>query len=112
MKKEELPEGITQEMIDAAKLKWPKEGAVRIADLEMDDEGNVLPVLVRRPDRTVMGEYSKWEKNNPKRADDILIKACLLSHKEQVLADDDLMMAALDAIAKMIKVRQATLKNI
>ncbi|HMI04278.1 MAG TPA: hypothetical protein VK541_17450 [Pedobacter sp.] len=112
MNKEKLPEGITQDMVDAAKTKWPKEGAVKFADLEMDDYGNILTVLVRRPCRTVMSEYSKWEKNSPKKADETLVKACLLSHKDQVMEDDDLFMAAVDAIAKMIKVRQATLKNI
>lgn len=108
-----LPQGITQEMIDAAKIKWPKEGEVKLAVLPRDEYGTAfLEVLLRRPCRTVMSEFTKFADKNPKRADDILIKSCLLSHKEEVLADDDLATAAVDAIAQMITVRKAELKNI
>lgn len=108
-----LPVGITQDMIDAATVKYPKLGAVRLAVLPKDDDGlETLTVLIRRPDRSVMSEYSKWADKAPSKADDILVKACLLSHKEEVIADDELFMVAVDAIAQMIVTRKAVLKNI
>lgn len=108
-----LPAGITQEMIDAARLKYPKEGAVRIAELPKDDDGNeYLSVLVRRPDRSVISEYAKWAEKNPGKADEILVNACLLSHKDEVKADEDLFIGAVDAIAQLITIRKARLKNI
>lgn len=109
----ELPAGITQEMIDAAKAKYPKEGHVKIAELPKDDDGNeYLAVLVRKPDRQVISEFSKWADKNPGKADEILVNACLLSHKEEVKADDGLFGACVDAVAQMISVRKAVLKNI
>ncbi|WP_367867895.1 hypothetical protein [Pedobacter sp. WC2423] len=111
---QKLPAGITQDMVNAAKAKWPKTGAVITAELERDDSDEILEVLIRRPDRSVMSEYSKWSDKSPKKADDILVKNCLLSHKDEVTAEDaeDLFMGAIDAISQTIVVRKAKIKNI
>lgn len=108
-----LPEGITQAMLDAAKKAYPKEGSVKIAELPMDDDNtDYLSVLVRRPDRQVINEFSKWVDKAPGKANEVLVKSCLLSHKDIVLADDDLFAAAIDAISQLISVRKARIKNI
>ena len=105
-----LPDGITQEMIDAAKLKFK---GVTLAQLPKDDDmTEYLTVLVRQPDRSVMSEFSKWSDKNPGKADDILVKSCLLSHKEVVIADDGLFAGCVDAIAQLISIRKAILKKI
>lgn len=107
-----LPIGITQEMIDAAKLKF-KESHIKLAELPMDDDRNeFLTVLVRKPDRSVLSEFSKWSDKNPGKADEILVNSCLLSHKDEVKADDGLFAGCVDAIAQLISVRKATIKNI
>lgn len=107
-----LPEGITQDMIDAAQLKY-KPNHVNYAELPKDDDGNeYMTVLVRKPDRSVLSEFTKWVDKNPGKADDILVNNCLLSHKEIVKADDGLFQGCVDAIAQLISVRKAKIKNI
>lgn len=107
-----LPEGITQDMIDAAQAKF-KPNHVNYAELPMDDDGNdYMTVLVRKPDRSVLSEFTKWVDKNPGKADEILVNSCLLSHKDQVKADDGLFQGAVDAIAQLISVRKARIKNI
>lgn len=111
MKKEDLlPEGITQEMIDAAQLKFK---GVALGELPKDDDmTEYMTVLLRRPDRAVMSEYSKWSDKNPGKADEILVKSCLLSHKDVVIADDGLFAGCVDAIAQLISIRKAKIKNL
>lgn len=112
MSKEVYP-GITQEMIDAAKKAYPKQNHVKVTKLQADEDGDAfLYVIIRRPDRTVLGEFSKWVEKSPNKADLILVKACLLSHKDQVLADEDLLTSAVDAIAQLITIRKAEIKNV
>lgn len=106
----ELPNGITAEMIASAKAKYGDKG-VRMIDLIDDNTGNVKTVLVCVPSRIVMGQYKRYESIDPKKAEEILVKACLLSHKDEVLADDGLFYGALSGIAELIQVRRAVVKN-
>lgn len=113
MKKiENLPEGITQAMIDQA-IEKHGEKNVRLIEI-MNEDGNAveLTVLAIVPTRTVLGQYRKFADNEPKRADEILVKACLLSHKDEIMADDGLFTAALTGIADLIPVRKAIVKNL
>lgn len=108
----ELPEGITQGMIDEA-IKEYGGDKVKFADLPLNEEGSQnKTVLVVVPSRTVVGQYQKWESADPKKAQEILVKACLKSHKIEVLADDGLFYGALNAIAELIPVRKGIIKNI
>ena len=50
--------------------------------------------------------------SDPKKADEILIKNCLLSHKEQVMADDELFTSTIATISDLIVVRKGILKNV
>lgn len=99
-------------MIEAAKAKY-KENSVKLAELPKDEERNeYLTVLVRRPDRSVLSEFSKWVDKNPGKADEILVNSCLLSHKDIVKADDGLFAGCVDAISQLISIRKANIKNI
>lgn len=106
-----LPEGVTAEAISAWKTRYG-ENKVKIASLPKDDEGNEFyDVVVRTPDRKVLGEFEKWVDKNPDKAKEILVNACVLSGKEAVKGDDGLFLGAFDAIVKLIPVRTAILKN-
>ncbi len=112
MKETELPEGITQQMINEAKAKYG-ENNVRILQLPKDDENTVfLSVLACVPSRTIVGQYRRYAETDPKKADDILVKNCLLSGKDEVLADDGLFYGALSGLAELIPVRKAIVKNV
>lgn len=107
-----LPVGITQEMINDAVAKFGEE-KVKFIDLPENDEAtSYKTVLACVPNRTVVSQYRQWADSNPKKADEILVKACLLSHKDDVLADDGLFYGALTGIAELIPVRKAIVKNL
>lgn len=109
MNKETLPEGITQEMINAAKAKGQ---IVKLAEVPIDDEGNTRTFLVCVPSRNILGQFRRFMDSDPKKADDILVKNCLLSHKEEVLADDELFAGVMATIADLINVRKGIIKNV
>ncbi len=104
-----LPEGITQEMINAAKGKGL---IVKMAEVPVDDEGTMRTFLVCVPSRTVLGQFRRWMDTDPKKADDILVKACLLSHKDEVLADDELFSGVISTISELIVIRKGIIKNV
>ena len=109
--KMQLPEGVTPDAIEAWKQRYGA-GKVKIASLPKDDDGTeFVDVVVRTPDRKVLGEFEKWVDKNPDKAKEILINACVLSSKETVKADDGLFLGAFDALVKLIPVRSAILKN-
>lgn len=110
--KVELPVGVSQEMIDAWKERYGQD-KVKIAFLPMDDDGNEYKeVIVRVPDRKTMSEVEKWLDKAPDKAKEIMINSCLLSHKEEVKADDGLFFGAVDAITKLMPIRSAIVKNL
>lgn len=111
MKEKELPAGITAEMIAGAKTKYG-ENNVKYLELPLNDEGTEhKTVLACVPSRAVLGQYRRFADTDPKKADEILVKNCLLSHKDEVLADDGLFYGALTGIADLIPARKAIVKN-
>ncbi|MGP1479317.1 MAG: hypothetical protein ACTTJI_06490 [Capnocytophaga sp.] len=75
--------------------------------LPMDDNGaEELEVLAIVPPRNVVGQYLKFLNQDPKKAQEILVKACLVTNKEEVLADDGLFYAAASLIGELIPIRQ------
>ena len=110
-KKQELPEGITAEMITEAKAKHG-EGKVKYIDIINDETSETKTVLAAVPSRSVIGFYQRFETSDPKKAQELLVKNCLLSHKEEVLANDALFYGALSGIAELIPVRRAVVKNL
>lgn len=99
MKEKELPSGITEAMIAEAKQKYG-EDKIRFVEVLTEDGSAVdITVLAVVPSRTVTGQYRRFADTDPKKADEVLVKACLLSHKDQVLADDGLFYGVLNGIA-------------
>jgi hypothetical protein len=86
---------------------------VKLASLPLDDDGKeYLDVIVKAPDRNAMNEFEKWIDKNPGKAKEILVNACLLTRKDEVKASDDLFAGAFDAIANLIPIRKAIIKNL
>ncbi|MCV9929519.1 hypothetical protein OIU83_17795 [Flavobacterium sp. LS1R49] len=107
--KAKLPEGVTREMINAAKVKGLD---VKLAEVPVDDEGTTRTFLVCVPSRTVLGQFRRFMDADPKKADEILVKNCLLSHKEEVLADDELFTGVMSTLSELIVIRKGTIKNV
>lgn len=106
-----LPAGLTPEMIE--KLKQEYGTRLRIADLPRDEyETEFLPVIVCVPDRKTVNEFEKWVDSNPGKAKEIVVNTCLLTHKEEVKADDGLWFAAVNAICSLFPLRKAVVRNL
>jgi hypothetical protein len=109
--KSKLPEGITQSMIDEAKA---KHGADKVKLVEILNEHSDEPektVLAVVPTRNIVSMFAQYADSNLKKAQEILVKNCLLSHKDEVLADDALFLGAVNGIAELIPIRKVRIKN-
>lgn len=113
MEKEEkkLPEGITKEMVSAAKVKYGADKVKYIDILKENSDDVEKTVLACVPSRNIIGQYRRFCDTDPKKADEILVKNCLLSHKEEIIASDPLFYGAVNGLAEMIPMRRAIVKN-
>lgn len=96
---------VSQEVID-------KVGGVEYLQraLLKDEVKNIeLEVVVSVPDRNVLGEYMKFANTNPKKAQEILVKNCLHTDVEQVMASRHLFMGAVSAIAEIMPISEVRL---
>lgn len=75
-----------------------------------DEVKNIeLEVIVSVPDRVVVGEYMKYSHVNPKKAQEILVKNCLHTDLDQVMASRHLFMGAVAAIAEIMPLGEVRL---
>jgi hypothetical protein len=107
--KNQLPEGVTAEMVAEWKEKY---GALKRADLQ-DENGEFLrSVVMRTPTRKTIGEFEKWVDKQPNKAKEILVNGTLLLDKEAVKADDVLFSAAFSAAVELIPMGKFTLADL
>ncbi|NLN33884.1 MAG: hypothetical protein GX159_09875 [Flavobacteriaceae bacterium] len=109
MKKEEIK--VTE--LSASEIE--KAGGVanlRRVELPLDESNSeFLEIVVCVPDRNVMGQYLRFQQTNPKKAFEILVKNCVLTHKDQVLGDDHLFFTAVSQISELIPIRDGKTKK-
>ncbi|OWP76841.1 hypothetical protein [Flavobacterium oreochromis] len=85
---------------------------LRRVELPLDDNSDeILEVVVCVPDRRTMGQYLKYQNANPAKAQEILVKNCLLTDRDQVLADDALFLTCVSALAEIIPIRENRIKK-
>lgn len=107
-----LPDGVTKEMLDGWKERYGQ-NKVKLVTLFHDEErAQSMEVVARVPDRRTLADINKWLDKDPSKAMDIAVKACLLTQKELVVADDDWYQSACTAIVRMIPSREAEIKNL
>ena len=88
------------------------EDKLRRVELPLDDLGlETLEVVVAVPNRKILGQYLKYQNVNPNKAHEILVKNCVLTDLDQVLADDNLFMTAVGCIADLIPIREGIIKK-
>ena len=110
-KEPKLPEGITQSMIDQAKAKYGKDKVKFVEILKENSDEVEKTVLVAVPSRNIVSMFTQHVDSNMKKAQEILVKNCLLSHKDEVLANDGLFLGAVTGIVELIPIRRAVIKN-
>lgn len=89
-------------------------GKERLRELEIptDDTHNEFIIVVAVvPDRNVMGQYMKWADANPKKAQEILVRGCLLTEKERIEADDFMFNTTVSLLAELIPIGQGRIKK-
>ena len=101
---------ITDAMKADAKAKYGDKVKLRGIPLD-ENETRFLDVLVIPPSRKVVGEFEKWADRDPNKAKEIVVKACLLTWKDQVMADDDIFNCCFSAISDLISIRKAVVKK-
>lgn len=99
---DQLPQGITQVMIDDAKKKYGATGMVKLVCLEDSDGNDLGTVLMVRPNRAVIDQVERFVDTDPGKAYEILMNACLLSHKDMVAANDKMFAATISACMQMM----------
>lgn len=98
-------EQISKEVIESFKAKHGDK--LRVLELPKDDDYEAyLDVLAVVPNRSVVGQFQRYKNQDPKKAQEILVKQCVLTHKEEILADDGLYYAAISALAELIPIRE------
>ncbi|MBE7630078.1 hypothetical protein J2Q04_13580 [Tenacibaculum finnmarkense genomovar finnmarkense] len=72
------------------------------------DDFNIdeLEVLAIIPKRSVVGQTMKFMQSDPKKGQEILVKNCLLTSKEEVVNDDGLFYAVAGLLMDLIPIRQ------
>ncbi|MBL7868880.1 MAG: hypothetical protein JNM71_12770 [Flavobacterium lindanitolerans] len=89
-------------------------GVQRLRRLEVpatDDGAAYYDVVAIVPDRATMSQYMKYIDINPKKAQEILIKQCVKTHLEEILADDALFLTTVSLVAELIPIRDGRVKK-
>lgn len=102
---------VTDEQKQAIKKAFPDD-KFKILELPLDDlNSEFMEVICRIPSRTVMGQYMKYSDMNLKKAQDILLKHCLLTDKELIINDDPLANTASSLLIELMPLREGRIKN-
>ncbi|MGR3790673.1 hypothetical protein ACUXZJ_07155 [Flavobacterium sp. TN-1] len=102
---QEVTRKVSEETI--ATLKAEHGSDLRKLTLPANDEETVfLEVMAVVPKRKVIGQYQKFERIDPLKAQEIVVKNCVLTDKEKVLADDGLFYSAFTALTELMPIRQ------
>lgn len=71
----------------------------------------VIEVAVVIPSRNVFGQYMKWADVNPKKSQEILVRGCVLTSREQIEADDFMFNTVVSLLAELIPIGQGNIKK-
>ena len=97
-------QNVSQETKDA--LKKEHGDKLKSLILPMNDESTEeIEVLALVPSRSVVGQSMKFMSTEPKKGQEILVKNCILTSKEEVLGDDGLFYAAAGLLTELIPIR-------
>ena len=76
---------------------------------ENENEHHQIKCIV--PSRTVVGQFRKFQDSNPVKAQNYLLKGCLKSHLEVVLADDFLFNTTVSTVSELLPIGEGRIKK-
>ena len=86
---------------------------LRRAVLQLNDEGTeTLEVIVKVPNRKVLGEFEKFVEKQPDRAKEILVTNCVLTDLDKIKEDDALFFQAVDAVCELFPTRRVVVMTL
>lgn len=107
---------VSQEVIDALKAQYPnkaQKNELKRLFLPLNELGTEeLEVIACVPDRNTVTQFMRFVESQPKKAQELLVNQCLLTSKEEVMADDYLFFSCAGLIAELFPIRQGRLKNL
>jgi hypothetical protein len=102
---------MNKEQKEAFAKKYGKEN-LRILEVPKDEHQNeFIEAVAVVPNRNVLGQYMKWTDANPKKAQEILVRGCLLTNKELIEADDFMFNTTVALLADLIPIGQGNIKK-
>jgi len=85
---------------------------LRILEIPKDEnENDTHRVICLIPSRTVVGQFRKYQDTNPVKAQNYLLKGCLLTHKDVVLADDFLFNTTVSTVSELLPIGEGRVKK-
>lgn len=89
-----------------------KHGEAKVKQVTLNSStAGELEVIVKIPDRNVLGEYLTWNDKSVTKAHKIVIEKCLLTKHEEVDADDELYTGCAIAIISLMPIGSFNVKN-
>ena len=76
-----------------------------------ENETEYIEVAARVPSRQVFSQYLKWANDNPKKAQEILLRGCVLTDREVIEADDFMFNTTISLLAELIPIGQGRIKK-
>ena len=85
---------------------------LRILEIPQNEtETEYMEVAALVPSRNVLSQYMKWLDNNPKKAQEILVRGCVLTGREIIEADDFMFNTTVSLLAELIPIGQGRIKK-
>jgi hypothetical protein len=103
-----LPDGVTPEMIESWKAQY---GKVKLKTVYPEDKEPYL-TITKVPDRKVISEYFKWIDKDFERANNVLVRNCVLHNKEEIMKDDELFFLVGKSITDDLPIGRTVTKNL
>jgi len=96
---------------EAIKKQYPND-KLAILEIPTDEtETEFMEVAVRVPTRQVLSQYMKWIDQNPKKAQEILVRGCVLTDREIIEADDFMFNTTVSLLAELIPIGNGRIKK-
>jgi hypothetical protein len=109
--KDQLPTGITKEMIDGWKEKYGDD-MIRLKTLYRDNSIEPVYTVTRVPSRPIVNEFMKLIDKNFDKAMGILVANCCLHNVEEIKKDPELFLTCGKAIADDLPIGRAESKKL
>lgn len=98
---------VSEAQINQWKIRWKE-----IYQIEIPTEEQLYVDYVRKPDLDVLSAASRFSETDPIKAGNIMFENCFLGGDEAIKENDELKLSVIQAISKLVKIREAQIKKL